>query len=74
MHWDRIQANWQHFKVHARVRWGRISADEFDLIAGRREALAGQIQEVYRVSPDAAQRQLDAWQGQQQEPASGGGA
>jgi len=68
MNWDRIQANWQHYKVIARVRWGRISADEFDLIAGRREALAGQIQEVYRVSPEMAHKQVESWQGQQQEP------
>ena len=70
MNWDHIQANWQHYKVIARVRWGRISADEFDLIAGRREALAGQIQEVYRVSPEMAQQQVESWQGQQQEPPS----
>jgi hypothetical protein len=71
MDWDRIQANWQHYKVVARVRWDRISADEFDLIAGRREALAGQIQEVYRISPEMARMQVESWQGQQQEPERG---
>jgi len=70
MDWDRIQANWQHYKVIARVRWGRISADEFDLIAGRREALTGQIEELYRVSSEMAQQQVASWQGQQQEPRS----
>ena len=39
MEWDRIEANWQHFKVIARVRWERITADELDLIGGRREQL-----------------------------------
>lgn len=68
MDWDRIQANWQHYKVLARVRWGRISADEFDLIAGRLEALTGQIQDVYRVSPEMARAQVESWQGQQHEP------
>jgi len=68
MDWERIQGNWQHFKVVARVRWMRISAEEFDVIAGRREALAGRIQEVYRVSLGAAQMQLESWQGQQKEP------
>ena len=50
MDWGRIEENWQHYKVIARVRWGRISADEFDLINGRIEVLAGQIEEVYGVS------------------------
>ena len=68
MDWERIQANWEHFKVIARVRWTRITAEEFDAIAGRREALAAQIQEVYRLSAGMAQMQLESWQGQQKEP------
>ena len=74
MDWDRIQGNWQHFKVLARVRWARINGDDFDLIAGRRQVLASQIQVAYRVSPEMAQRQLEAWQRLQQEPGSGGSA
>jgi hypothetical protein len=68
MEWHRIAGNWQHFKVLARVRWARISGDDFDLIAGRRQVLASQIQVAYRVSPEMALRQLEAWQGQQREP------
>jgi uncharacterized protein YjbJ (UPF0337 family) len=71
MNWDRIQANWQHFKASAHARWGMISADEFDLIGGRRETLAGQIQEVYGITLEMAQTQVEAWRGQQREPASG---
>ena len=68
MEWERIKANWPHFKVLARVRWRLISAEEFELIDGRREALARQIAEVYRVSQGMAQMQLESWQGQQREP------
>jgi uncharacterized protein YjbJ (UPF0337 family) len=66
--WDRIEANWQHFKVIARVRWERITADELDLIGGRREQLVAQIGEVYRISATTAQMQVESWLGQQQEP------
>jgi len=68
MEWDRIEANWQHFKVIARVRWERITADELDLIGGRREQLVAQIGEVYRIPASTAQLQVESWQGQQQEP------
>ena len=71
MDWDRIQANWKHFKASARVRWGRISADEFELIGGRQEQLAGQIQKVYGITRNMAQMQVESWQGQQREPESG---
>ena len=70
MEWNRIQANWTHYKVLARIRWGRISVEEFDLIAGRRELLAGQIHDAYGVSGDAAQMQIASWQAQQREPGS----
>ena len=71
MDWGRIEENWQHYKVIARVRWGRISADEFDLIGGRREQLLAQIEEVYRVSATMAQTQLTSWQAEQREPQPG---
>ena len=67
MEWERIKADWTRYKVLARIRWGRISAEEFDLIAGRRELLAGQIHDVYGVSGDAAQMQIESWMSQQVE-------
>ena len=70
MDWDRIQANWKHFATSARARWGRISAEEFDLIGGRRDQLAAQIHEVYGITRDMAQMQVESWQGQQREPES----
>jgi uncharacterized protein YjbJ (UPF0337 family) len=71
MDWDRIQANWKHFEASARARWGRISAEEFDLIGGRQAALAGQIEELYGITRNMAQMQIESWQGQQREPESG---
>ena len=76
MEWERIEANWQHYKVLARVRWARLSVEELDVVAGRREALAAAIHATYGVSAGMAQMQLESWQGQQQEPpaAAEGGA
>ncbi len=70
MDWDRIQANWKHFKASAHTRWAMISAEEFDLIGGHRETLAGQIQEVYGISLEKAQVEVEAWRGLQREPRS----
>ena len=65
MDWALIHADWPHYSVLARLRWGRISAADFDLIAGRRELLAAHIQQTYGISANAAQMQLESWQGQQ---------
>jgi uncharacterized protein YjbJ (UPF0337 family) len=62
MDWDRISGNWAHWKERIRERWGRLTGDQLDVIAGRREQLAGRIQEVYGLNPDEAERQLRNWQ------------
>lgn len=68
MDWERIQANWPHYRVIAQAYWPRIADDEFDLIAGRREVLIGQIQEAYRMSLEMAQMQVESWQRRQRDP------
>jgi len=68
MEWERIEANWQHYKVLARVRWAKLSEEALDVVAGRREALASAIHEAYGVSTGMAQMQLESWQGQQEPP------
>ena len=68
MDWSLIQADWQHYSVLARLRWGRISAADLDIIAGRRDLLAAHIQQTYGISAGAAQMQLESWQGQQRAP------
>ena len=67
MDWERIAGNWKHYKQSVRSRWGRITEEELDLIGGRRAQLAAHIQELYGISKDAAQMQLESWQGVQTE-------
>lgn len=62
MDWDRISGNWEHWKGRIRERWGRLTDDHLDVIAGQREQLAGRIQEVYGLSHEEAERQLRNWE------------
>jgi uncharacterized protein YjbJ (UPF0337 family) len=62
MNWERISGNWAHWKVRVRERWGRLTDDELSMVAGRREQLAGRIQEAYGLSRDEAERQLRNWE------------
>ena len=39
-----------------------MTDDQLDVVGGRREQLSGRIQEVYGVSKDEADRQLNNWQ------------
>jgi uncharacterized protein YjbJ (UPF0337 family) len=67
MDWDRIERNWQHFKGNARRHWHKLTDEQLEAIAGKRDELAGKIQEVYGVSKDIAEKQLAEWQKAQRE-------
>ncbi len=59
MNWDRIEGNWKQFKGKVREKWGKLTDDHLDVVAGKREHLAGKIQEVYGIGKDEANRQVD---------------
>ena len=62
MNWDRIEGNWKQVTGKAKEQWGKLSDDDFGVVAGRRDQLAGKIQERYGVAKDEAERQLSEWQ------------
>lgn len=41
MSWDRIEGSWKQLKAKAKEQWGRLTDDELDQAAGRREQLVG---------------------------------
>jgi uncharacterized protein YjbJ (UPF0337 family) len=62
MNWDRIEGNWKQVAGHAKEQWGKLTDDDIDIIAGRRDQLAGKIQEHYGVAKDEAEKQLTDWE------------
>jgi uncharacterized protein YjbJ (UPF0337 family) len=62
MNWEQIQGNWKQATGKAKEQWGKLTDDDLDVVAGRREQLAGKIQERYGVAKEEAEKQLAAWQ------------
>ena len=62
MDWERIRTNWAEYKLNAKTRWARLTRDDLERIAGRREQLIGKLREVYSLNEAEAQEQLAAWQ------------
>jgi uncharacterized protein YjbJ (UPF0337 family) len=62
MNWDRIEGNWKQLSGRALEQWGKLTSDDFDVVAGRRDILAGKIQERYGVAKDEAETQIAAWE------------
>ena len=61
MNWDRIEGNWTQFKGKAKEQWGKLTDDDLDVVSGKRDQLAGRIQERYGIAKDVAERQIDEW-------------
>jgi uncharacterized protein YjbJ (UPF0337 family) len=59
MNWDRIEGNWKQFKGRVKEQWGKLTDDDIDVIAGRRDQLVGKIQQQYGISKDEAEQQVD---------------
>ena len=61
MNWDRIQGNWTQLTGQAKEQWGKLTDDDLDIIAGKRDQLLGRIQERHGIARDEAEKQLDAF-------------
>ena len=62
MNWDVIKGDWMQFKGHVKEQWGKLTDDNLDQIDGRREQLAGKVQEAYGVTKDQAEEQVKAFE------------
>ncbi|MEO8021224.1 CsbD family protein [Polaromonas sp.] len=62
MNQDRIEGNWTQFKGKVKEQWGKLTDDDLDIIAGKRDQLLGRIQERHGIARDEAERQVNAFQ------------
>jgi uncharacterized protein YjbJ (UPF0337 family) len=58
MNWDQVEGNWKIFKGRIKEKWGKLTDDELDQIAGRRDRLVGYIQKQYGVAREEAENQV----------------
>ena len=61
MNWDRVEGNWKQVKGKVKEQWGKLTDDDLDVIAGKRDQLSGQIQKTYGIAKDEAERQIRDW-------------
>jgi uncharacterized protein YjbJ (UPF0337 family) len=62
MNWDRIEGNWKQVTGKAKEKWGKLTDSDLEVVAGRRDQLAGKIQERYGIAREDAEHQLAEWQ------------
>ncbi len=59
MNWNRIEGNWKQLKGQVQERWGKLTNDDLDVIAGKRERLEGKLQERYGATSEKLKKEVD---------------
>jgi uncharacterized protein YjbJ (UPF0337 family) len=59
MNWEQIRGKWTQAKGELKTRWGKLTDDDLTHIDGERDKLVGRLQELYGISKEEAERQVD---------------
>ena len=61
MNTDQLSGKWKQMKGAAKQHWGKLTDDDLELIAGKRDVLIGKLQERYGMVKEEAQKKADEW-------------
>ena len=61
MNWLQIEGKWDRMRGKAKEKWGRLTDDELDVVAGKRDQLVGALKDAYGMKKEMAEREIDAW-------------
>lgn len=59
---DILAGNWKQFRGNMIEQWGKLTDDDVDVAAGRRDQIVGRLQERYGIAKDEAERQIKAFE------------
>lgn len=61
MNRHQLQGDWKNLRGKVKEQWGRLTDDDLDVIEGRKDQLAGKIQERYGMAREEADRAIREW-------------
>ena len=61
MDWNQIEGGWKRLKGSAKQQWAKLTDDDLEMIEGKRDVLAGKLQQRYGIAREEAERQIHAW-------------
>jgi uncharacterized protein YjbJ (UPF0337 family) len=59
MNWDQIAGDWKQFTGKAKEKWGKLTDNDLTTVAGKRDQLAGLLQQRYGYAKDQVEKELD---------------
>lgn len=61
MNWDQIEGKWKQFTGSAREHFGKLTDNDWEAIAGKKDQLVGRIQVRYGVAKEDAEKRAEEW-------------
>ena len=61
MNQDQLLGKWKQLKGSVKQQFGKLTDDDLNIIAGKRDMLIGKLQERYGYAREEAQRRADEW-------------
>ena len=61
MNTEQMSGKWKQMKGAAKQQWGKLTDDDLEVIAGKRDSLVGKLQERYGMAKEDAQKKADDW-------------
>jgi uncharacterized protein YjbJ (UPF0337 family) len=61
MNWDQVEGQWKQLKGQVREKWAKLTDDDFESIAGKKDRLMGKLQTHYGKKKDDAEKEIDAF-------------
>jgi len=62
MNQDTLEGQWKQLKGKMREKWGMLTDDDWDKVAGKKDQLIGRLQERYGYSREDAERDYNEWE------------
>ena len=59
VNWDQIQGDWKQMTGKVKEKWGKLTDNDLTVIAGKRDQLAGLLQQRYGYAKEQAEKELD---------------
>jgi uncharacterized protein YjbJ (UPF0337 family) len=70
MNSDELSGKWKQLKGSVKQRWGKLTDNDLDYIAGTQDRLVGRLQEKYGIKKEEAEKQADEWLKSHRNPAA----